>query len=166
MNGAVLALALLPSIFGPPFEAQSRHGHDATVVSKLSGWRLAERRDRFTGLAACRLSAHDMRYVHGVVTFSFAHRIDTANALFKVDDGPARTVGSVQPEAAGLGAALLSDDTWNPSDGRVLIPTSQLKGAQAVSIRPSAKARTRTFQLNGLEQALETARAQGCSDIV
>lgn len=129
------------------------------------GWRLELRRDTFTGATRCRLDMRRVRFSGGVVTFSFGPQVDTANALFRIDGGPVRSAGEVGPEAAGLGAALLSGNTRNPSDGRVILPWSQLKTAGRVDIRPNSRAAVRAFPVGELREAVEQARARGCSDL-
>lgn len=173
MLGALAALALLPHLStpawlqnplrpfrpGPPPEVEAQ---DSTLPS---GWRLSQTRDVFTGAGACALESRNVRYGGGVVTFSFGRRTDTANALFRVDDGPIRSAGEVGPEVAGLGGSFLTRNTDNPSDGRVRLPWSKLKSAGRVDIRPNSRSVHRAFPLDGLNAALGEARGAGCTDL-
>ena len=170
---ALLAIALLapfhlsapPNPFRP-FKPGPRSEVRTEQARLDGGWRLSRTQDSFSGIVACRLEAQQVRFGGGVVTFSFGRRTDTANALFRVDGGPVRSIGQVGPEAAGLGAAIRSsNNTANPSDGRVVIPWSQLKSAARVDVRPNARSYHRTFMLDGLRTALDAARARGCTDL-
>ena len=166
----VLALALgLPHIPRPPYPFNAfkpgRPEPRAAEAQLAGGWRLQLRRDSFTDTTRCQLNGSGARFSGGVVTFSFGRRVDTANALFRVDGGAVRSAGEVGPEAAGLGAALLSSNTYNPSDGRVIIPWSQLKAAGRIDIRPNSRATPRAFGVGALRDAVEQARAYGCTDL-
>ncbi len=166
----VLALALgLPHLPRPPYALNPfqpgppKRDYEQTILE--GGWRLRLRRDAFTGATRCELNAGGARFAGGVVTFSFGPSVDTANALFRVDGGAVRSAGEVGPEAAGLGAALLSSNTRNPSNGRVIIPWSQLKAAERVDVRPNSRAAPRGFGLVELRVAVEQARTYGCTDL-
>lgn len=126
------------------------------------GWTLNVRHDGFSGTTSCLIKGRKMTYRHGVLTFHFSPRTDTANALYRVDQGPAQSVGLVAPEAAGLGAEFKSKNTKNPSDGKVHIPTSHLEAAQTVAVRPNKQRRATSFSLSGFEQAITVARQLNC----
>jgi hypothetical protein len=161
MVGAVAALALLSGLFHPGGSPASRP--DLQVQHyRVTGWRLEVRRDRFTDVAACTIQRSDITYDRGLLTFRFGHRIDTANALFRVDDGPVRTAGSVAVKAAGMGARFNGPNLANPSDGEVHIPADDVAQAARISIKPNSKMTHRTFDLTGLSNAIETAKAKGC----
>ena len=167
MLGALAALTLLPHLQNPlhPFNGGGPP-EIRTERSRLAGgWTLSQAKDPFKGVSTCRLEGRNVRYGSGVVTFSFGHAVDTANALFRVDGGPVVSAGEVAQEAAGLGAPFLNGNLSNPSDGRVRIPWSKLVGAQRVDIRANAKTYHRTFMLAGLDAALAAARGKGCSDL-
>ncbi len=126
------------------------------------GWVLEVRRDTFTNTTTCQIKARDMTYRHGVLTFRFPTRVDTANAFYRIDQGSAQSVGLVATEAAGLGAEFRSQNMKNPSNGRVHIPATYLQTAQTVSIRPNAKRPAKTFSLTGFDKAVSVAKDQGC----
>ncbi|MDP3196632.1 hypothetical protein [Tabrizicola sp.] len=154
---AAIALTMLGGLF--PFAAA-----DVRVdrYTPTKGWVLEVRQDGFTQTKTCILKARRMVYRTGVVTFQLRKSLNTANALYRLDAGPALSVGLVGPRAAGLGAEFKSDNTKNPSDGRVHIPASELKGFSTVFIRTPSQRRATAFDLNGLGQALAAAKAQGC----
>lgn len=130
-----------------------------------AGWTLEVRHDTFTGATKCVVKARDMVYRHGVLTFRFDSSIDTANALYRLDQGAVQPAGLVATEAAGLGAQFRSQNMKNPSNGRVHIPTAHLQEAQTVTIRPNGHRRTKTFRLTGFGDVLAAAKAKGC-DVV
>ncbi len=161
MPAAIAALALLGGLFQPA--AYEPGNHDVQVRHyHVSGWRLEVRRDRFDGRTVCWLERPHMVYANGVVTFSLGHAIDTANAQYRLDNGPDESVGSVAVEAAGLGAQFTTTNFENPTDGRVNIPLDQLGEAHRIWIKPNDKMAHRAFDLAGLSQAIEVAKGRGC----
>lgn len=103
-----------------------------------------------------------MTYDRGVLTFHFGHDVDTANALFRADNGPTQSAGQVAVEAAGLGARFNGPNMTNPSNGEVHIPARELGEAIKVSIQPNHRASHRTFDMTGLSRAIEVAKVRGC----
>lgn len=178
MLGAIAALALLPSLTLPhvglphvqnPFRA-FHPGPAPEVTHERSalpgGWELRRTHEAFLGETTCRLQRREVRLSSGVVTFSFGHGVDTANALYRLDGGPVRPVGELGPEVAGLGSSYLSGNTTNPSDGRVRVPWTTLAGARTIEIRANRTRRGRAFALDSLDAAVAAARGSGCSDLV
>jgi hypothetical protein len=163
MVGLVAALALTTGLFhfgGPT------GGHDVRVrFYHGGGWRFTIRQDRFRGQTTCAIYKHDIRYAEGVITFRFGQRVDTANARFRLDNGPPREAGSVAVEAAGLGAQFNGPSLSNPSNGEVHIPADVVAQATTVAIQPNNRTNHRTFNLTGLPRALEIAKAQHCDDL-
>lgn len=163
MVGAIAVLAFLGGHYHPP---AWWHGSDVrTHWNRTAGWDLKIRRDRFTGANACTLFRRNVVYSGGVITFRFAHRVDTANAQFRIGDGPLRSVGSVAVEAAGLGARFEGADLRNPSNGEVHLPADVVGSAQSVSIKPNMHMNHRTFDLRGLSHAVLMAKGQRCDDL-
>lgn len=158
-----VALALL-SALSHPFAGLSPHPRGDVQAShyRLEGWRLDVRKDQFSGLTSCKLQRGDVLLERGVAVFQFRRSVDTANALFRLDEGQPQTAGSVAVEAAGLGAQLRTGNLKNPSDGRVTIPYRVIGGARLVSIRPNPRTSHRDFNLVGLPAAVGAAQAQGC----
>jgi hypothetical protein len=155
MIGAVVALALF---------AQARQTADVTrEFVPVRGWTLEVRRDRFSGETSCAFRTRDIALEKDVFTFSFPATVNTANAMFRVDDGRPQAIGPLGPEAAGLGVALSSDDLRNPSGGRVHIPARHLQGANSLRIRPNLNDGDKIFGLGGLKDALALAATKGCS---
>lgn len=153
MISAVIAM----TIFGFP-----THSTQATTTRPAPGWTLKVAHDAFSGEARCRLEGRDVRYGHDTLSFHFPSHVDTSFAFYRVDQQPPRSWRDGRLELARLGMPLSSDNTANPSNGRVPIPASALTGAQSVTIRPSRNARPRTFSIQGFDQALASARSAGC----
>lgn len=160
MIAAATALALWSGLLHP-------WAGDAHVERSkpAPGWTLEAHHDAFTGATTCLVKARDMVYRHGVLTFSFDSSIDTANALYRVNQGEVKPAGLVATEAAGLGAQFKSPNMKNPSNGKVHIPMAHLQEAQTVTIRPNNRKRARTFNLTGLVDVLAIAVGKGC-DVV
>ncbi len=160
---AAISLPSLPKI-DLPFLGKGKPDQPPRVqhLKPAKGWRLTVRTDRFTGEKACQLRARDTLYQDGLVTFRFDHQVDTANAEFRVGEGPVRSVGEVAVAAAGLGARFLTSNSRNPSDGAVRIPARELT-AQSITIRPNPKAKPRRFSLVGFDRSLSIARERGCA---
>jgi hypothetical protein len=138
------------------------HGEVRVKHYQLKHWLIEVRSDQFTGKTVCTMDNHDIAYDHGVVTFSFHHRVDTADAVYRIDHGPLQRAVLVAPEAAALGARLGTDNPTNPSDGRVPIPAAYLKTAASIAIKPNTHAQSRAFALNGFGDALAAIKGQGC----
>lgn len=166
MLGTLAALVLLPHL---PHLQNPFHPAPQVRVERSAlpgGWRLSRTDDAFTGVSGCRLERRDVRLSSGVVTFSFGGRIDTANALYRLDGGPVRPAGELGPEVAGHGVSYMSGDTWNPSHGRVRVPWTTLAGARRIDIRANARRQPRAFALDSLDAAVAAARQGGCGDLV
>lgn len=155
MAGAVAALALFGLFHPDARDAQVQHVH-------VAGWRIEARHDRFTDHTVCTLRRDHVRYADGVVTFAFSQGTDTANATYRLDNGPVQRAGDVAVAAAGLGARFDTQNLHNPSNGEVHIPAADLGQAHMVYIRANTKMTHRAFDLTGLSRAFEAAKARNC----
>ncbi len=94
--------------------------------------------------------------------FSLGAKVDTSDALFKIDEAPARPW---RAEIAGLvagGASVQDDSLRNPSQGYVVLPLAQVIRARRVQIRAGATGRPVSFDVDSLADAVVTAAAKGC----
>jgi len=161
MIGAMVVLAFASEVLhaGRPatlaHDGRPRHYH-------IAGWRLDVRPDSFKEIATCKLERAQVTYSRAVLTFRFGSKVNTADAYYRVGDGPPLSVGSVAVEAAGLGARLDSSNLTNPSNGEVHIPVDALVEGRRVSIEPNGKTRPRSFDIAGLSAAVDRARAEHC----
>ena len=160
MIGALATLALLSGLYHPS-GAAPRHAVQVEHY-RVGRWRLDVRRDRFLYQTTCSIRRDRVEYRHGVVAFEFGPGVNTANAIFRIDDAAPQGVGSVAVQAAGLGAALSGPSLHNPSGGRVYIPADKLTDARKVAIRPNAQSWHQTFDLTGLSKAVDVAKAKNC----
>ena len=159
-----LILSMVAALASPfSFGHGRTAGEIQTTISRVQGWRIEMRRDRFLDTSSCRLRRGPMTLDRGVMVFHFPRAVDTAAADFRIDGGAAQSVGAVGVEVAGHGVALTGDNLRYPGDGRVAIPVRLLRSAQVVAIRPNAGRRHRTFDLTGLNAALEASQRQGCA---
>jgi len=131
-------------------------------IAPARGWVLEIKTDSFTGTRICTIKSRGVIYRHGVVAFRFGGWTDTANALYRIDQGKVQSAGEVATEAAGLGAHFRSQNLENPSDGRVFIPGHYLASADSITIRPNGRSTPRKFSLIGLGSSLVVASAKGC----
>jgi hypothetical protein len=126
--------------------------------TRVAGWTLIVYKDSFTGVTSCRLYKRKIAYESGRVAFQFSPSTDTSRATYRVANGPVMT--AVAPLDTFMTTNLARLD--NPSQGRVLVPASELAGAPNVAIRPRDARKARTFRLKGLDKALAQAEARGC----
>ncbi len=159
-----LILSAVAALAGP-FSLHLGHarGEVQTTVSKVQGWRIEQRRDRFQETTSCRLQRGAMTMERSVMVFRFPRSVDTAEAKFRIDGGPLQSAGDVAVEVAGQGTALTGENLRHPGEGRVALPVRLLRTAQVVAIQPNARRRHRDFDLAGLSAAIEASHRQGCA---
>ncbi|HEX4182665.1 MAG TPA: hypothetical protein VHY34_05360 [Caulobacteraceae bacterium] len=153
-------LALIPLLL---FPWSSPHGGERTDNRHIGEWRLRTNTDAFSGQLTCRLSANHIEYGRGVLTFHLDRRVDTTNAVYRVDDGVPVTVRSEIMDMARRGFAVYQDDLANPSGGLVRIPEGRLLKARAVAIEAAPKGPIAVFKVAGFAAALDAASKAGCS---
>ena len=135
---------------------------DLATNRRFGDWRLVVRNDAFAQVMHCRLTAPRMDYRRGALEFHFASNVDTSDAVYRVDSGPAvRTTGELM-EIAGRGFRIHDDNLFNPSGGVVRVPQTQLAGANAVEIEAAWGRRPVRFKLGQLDEALAAATTAGC----
>lgn len=142
-------------------------GQTETSRYLIPAWHVDATRDRFTGKMICRVyqgqRAHpDVAYERDTLAFRFGRRLNTLQADFRVDGGPARPWTATYPTLIGSGATLAGSSMTNPTGGLVILPTALLANAITVTIRPFPGKRPQTFAIGGLGDALASARRLGC----
>ena len=157
-------IALISTLLTWPF------GQPQSVVrmTHLGAWRMSVRTDRFTGAVSCRLfkgSAFEpgVAYAHASLAFRFSPRLSTLDAVYRVDQGPARLWTSIYPSLVQLRAMPPAASLENPTGGLVVLPMTELTAARTVTIRPSPDSQPKIFQVARIADALAQARALGCS---
>jgi hypothetical protein len=163
---ATLALSLLASIW--PF-----HGKPQVTTQRYAEplWKVAISRDRFTKGASCVVyqgtRSHPLvSATRTAVRFHFPRRDDVSQAWYAFDGGPAKPWKLDAPTLVTLGVSLDGQDIRNPSGGVLVLPIAEVKGAHIVSIRLDDKHGPHRFGLDGMNDALASAEAQGCARIV
>ncbi len=142
----------------------SGHGLDRQAprtVSHPGGWTLTVQRDRFTGALRCDLRRGHARAEKGWVTFDLGRYVDTMLADVRLDNGPARNVREL-PHPFPDPNQDAQDEITNPSGGRVVLAQADVVQARTAWIRPAQNRSVRRFDVGGLGQALDAARAAGC----
>ena len=167
LTAAVLAGV---TIFGqqinlPSWKTQHRldFGPERVRNYSVGKWRLEMRTDKFTGELACRLKARGMSYANHAVTFHFQGFVDTNNAVYRIDGGPARKFADARWELVKGGTMLNRGPSSSPMAGDVPVPADEVMGATAVSVRANKDWGVRHYDVRGLPQALDVARQQGCT---
>jgi hypothetical protein len=123
---------------------------------------LVARRDDFAGAVHCRLRGRRMSWKDGAIVFQFSRRINTFDALYRLDGAQPVSWRINAMSLASSGVRFNDENLSNPSDGRVAIPLQVLNGAKSISIRPAVGERPLAFDLADLPSALRAAREAGC----
>ena len=154
LSSALMALLLLPPVFG--------HGAEDHATRRVGAWTVQARTDRFTHHATCQLRESKVRYARQALVFQLPGKLDTSDAVYRIDDGPVMSVRNDAMELARLGFALHNDDLSNPSGGLVTVPAHRLAGARTVRIEAGNHGAVYRYRIDGIDQALEAGRALGC----
>jgi hypothetical protein len=161
MRFALLALTAILLL------GQSSYGAPAPTAKPTAtaagAWTLRARQDAFTGETSCRLVQGRATWERGVVVFHLGGKVNTAGAIYRIDDGAPVSAAADEPAVAALGLTIWRDDLANPSAGVVRIPAAKLANAHLVRIEPRARAtRFYSFPVDGLAAAVDAAKAKGC----
>ena len=156
LNPANIKLPQLKS----PFAAQPKQV-DTWAVRKAD-WTVNIRRDNFTKTVSCSLKSRTVDFHNGFVVFRLGASVDTDNAFFRIDGGPARSIDEAVRQDQQLGYFSGRGPIDNPSGGEVALPRSYLDGARQVIIRATPRSKPRLFDLTRLPDALAAAKAGGC----
>jgi hypothetical protein len=157
MQSALLALmAALPLGQAP--------AAPTSTPAAAGAWTLRTRPDAFAQETSCRLVRGRATWERGVVVFHLGAKVNSAGAVYRIDDGAPISAAADQPAVAALGFAIWRDNLANPSAGVVQIPAAKLANAHLVTIEPRTHAlRTYSFPVDGLATAVDAAKAKGCS---
>jgi hypothetical protein len=128
------------------------------------GWLLTVGADRFTDALTCSLKTRTMHYRNRTLIFRLRHGIDTTHAFYKIDDGPAAPVSKAFHDVETHGFFPRRGWVDDPAGGEVALPVSYLRDADRVWIRASTTMTPAVFRVNRLDDALDEARAQGCTE--
>lgn len=156
-TGAVLAAILMLASAPALATAKDR--------SRLDGWVLTVRHDRFAGRVHCDLFAsnHRLRYQPQAVGFRLGHHRDTRAAWYRVDDGPAIRWQDRTATLIAAGVPIDGPGLDNPTGGWVWISLDEVRQARNVAIRANERGRTHNFPMKGLAAMLDAAPRLGCA---
>lgn len=156
MTASFIALATALSL---PFlgaqDVQRQH-------QRIGAWTLTVTHERFAGAVKCRLTTNRVGYERQALVMRLPAQVNTASALYRIDDGDPRPAAGDAMELASLGFALTRDDLDNPSGGLVRVPARLLAEASRVGVQTRPGGPVFRFKVAGLQAALDAARAAGC----
>jgi hypothetical protein len=124
----------------------------------VEGWRVRVKEDRFGASRSCSITRQSVSVSHGEAVFQFGKGSDTSSAVYRIDNGA--PVQAIMPDADRLTDNM--SQLTNPSGGRVKVPLDQLALARQVQIRPSGRAKARSFDVAGLGDAVAFAAHRDC----
>ena len=143
------------------------HHHQPQVTRHryvTGGWLLTVGQDHFTDALTCSLKTRTMHYRNETLIFHLKRGLETTHAFYKVDDGPAAPVSNAFHEVETHGFFPRRGWVDDPAGGDVALPVSYLRDADRVWIRASTKMAPTVFKVNRLDDALDHARAEGCTE--
>ena len=149
----------LLSLAGVPAFARQQVRHR----NSIGEWRLTVTTGTFSRDVRCQLASRRITYVAGAVGYRFARHLDTSEAWFRIDGGPAHRWRDVLPTLSRAGVAIDGRDLDAPTGGIVWLPVALVEGATTVSIQPRPDRRPRVFRMGGFAGVRDIARARGCS---
>jgi hypothetical protein len=157
---ALVALSLFGQPAGPFGAHQSitRHYH-------ARGWTVRVVWDRFTGEISCTVRKGRVELQNDVLIFQGPSDVDTNDAEFRIDGGPARSVREATYEDQRRGYYRNGGSLENPSGGAVAIPSHYVTGAKWVYIRADIRHTPDAYDVRGFPDALALARSQKCPNL-
>jgi hypothetical protein len=143
------------------FEAPQTH----TVYRHVGGWTVKATTDRFTKAVTCSIRKGRVAFRNDVLIFHLGEYADTSEAVFRVDDGPARSVHDATYDDQRRGYYRRGGPLENPSAGEVALPSFYVTGAKWVYIRETPRNDLSWFNVSHFAEALALARSENCPDI-
>ena len=134
------------------------------------GWQVWIRTDNFTNKITCYVASLQtasqgrVTYADDTLGFEIKGYADPNTTWFMADGNPAQKLSSVWPTLYGRGQAVPQMGTNNLDHTIVLIPMESVLGSDHVYIRTRDKDKPKTFRLIGLQEALQAARDNGCTE--
>ncbi len=155
-------LALLPMLIWLPFGHPAPKPTKVLKTTHIGAWTLTVKSDPFAGQAGCRLTNGRQSYERGALVIQLPRKINTADAVYRIDGGPPMFASWDQPALASLGFALEEDNLDNPSGGLVRIPVTKVASAKAIKVEARPRDKMWKFSLVGFDAALAAAKQAGC----
>lgn len=132
------------------------------VHGRAKGWHYDHVKDRFAGGESCTLRRGDIEISRGFATFSLGRDVDTADAQYRVDNGPVKPWRTLAPRLVAAGVKIQDDSLTNPSRGQVILPLDDIIAGREVDIRPAGRGNPRRFKLISMAPAVDLAALRGC----
>jgi hypothetical protein len=120
--------------------------------------------DRFTDALTCSLKTRSMHYRNQTLIFHLKSGLETTHAVYKIDDSPAIPISNAFHEVETHGFFPRRGWVDDPAGGDVALPVSYLRDADRVAIRASTRMAPTVFKVNRLDDALDRAWAEGCTE--
>jgi hypothetical protein len=160
----IVATLVALSLFG---ERQSvfERGQTITRHHHVEGWTVRVLWDRFTGATSCTVRKGHVELRNDVLVFHAPTWLDTSDAVFRIDGGPARSVHEATYEDQRRGYYRIGGPVENPSAGEVALPSYYVTDAKWVYIRADAGRAPDGFDVRGFPAALALARSEKCPDL-
>ena len=155
---SLLALGLLSHPLLEP-------GQIVVKVHRVSGWTVQVSRDRFTARTGCTLRKGQVELQKDVLIFHSPSLVDTADAMFRVDGGPARSVHEATYDDERRGYFRNGGPLENPTGGEVALPAFYVTDAKWVYVRANPERAPDAFDIRGLSDAVALARKEQCPDL-
>lgn len=153
---------IAPSLIAMALFGLSQPSTVQTRTVHLRPWTIAIRSDRFTGVATCTAMTRGVHVKDGLAVFELGSTVDTSNALYRLDLGPARLARGADIAERTAYDSGRTDNLGNPSSGRVVLPIALLNGVRRVDIRGEDPHHVATFDVSALAKALAAETAAGC----
>jgi hypothetical protein len=157
----IAATLVALALFGEP-QSLFERGQTTTHHHHVGGWTVRVIWDRFTGETSCTVRKGRVELQNDVLIFHAPEEVDTSDAVFRIDGGPARSVHEATYEDQRRGYYRNGGPLENPSAGEVALPTYYVTGAKWVYIRANPRRAPDAFDVRNFPEALALARSLKC----
>ncbi len=162
----LLTAALALSLFNPlAWMTHPLSSHPAIRRAHVGAWSIAIARDRFSGTSGCSITGKDVSLHAGTAIFRLTRHGDTTRAVFRLDGGPPRAISDTFDAVQVKGFFPQRGWIVDPDGGEAALPASYLSGIGTVTWRASPKQGLRRIKVVHLDEAIATARVDGCQDV-
>lgn len=162
----LLTAALALSLFNPlAWMARPPSSHPAIRRVHVGAWSIAIAKDGFSGTSGCSITGKDVSLHAGTAIFRLVRRGDTTHAVFRLDGGPPRAISDTFDAVQAKGFFPQRGWIVDPDGGEAALPAGYLSGIKTVTWRAAWKHGLRQINVGHLDQAIATARADGCGDV-
>jgi hypothetical protein len=161
----MIAASLVALVLFGERQSFFEHGQTITQHHHVAGWTVRVIWDRFTGETSCTVRKGHVELKDDVLVFHSPTWVDTSDAVFRIDGGPARSVHEATYEDQRRGYYRSGGPVENPSAGEVALPSYYVTHAEWVYIRAGAGRAPEGFDVRGFPAALALARSEKCPNL-